>query len=100
MEGEAKMQQPICKTYHNGYKEWWLDGKIHRTDGPAREWVNGTKSWYLNGKIHRTDGPAVEGADGDKRWYLDGKAVSWQQVYRQAKEEHRLSILIAALTNP
>jgi hypothetical protein len=100
MEGEAKMQQPICKTYHNGRKEWTLNGKYHRTDGPAIEGDDGYKAWWLNGNRHRTDGPAVEGADGDKRWYLDGKAVSWQQVYRQAKEEHRLSILIAALTNP
>lgn len=21
--------------HHNGYKEWWKDGKFHREDGPA-----------------------------------------------------------------
>jgi hypothetical protein len=27
---------------------------------------NGDKCWYLNGKLHRTDGPAIEYANGDK----------------------------------
>ena len=30
----------------------------------------GTKAWYLNGELHRLDGPAVEFANGDKWWYL------------------------------
>ena len=31
-------------------------------DGPAIEQANGDKWWCLNGKTHRTDGPAVEWA--------------------------------------
>ena len=57
----------------NGSKEWYLDGKRHREDGPAIEYVNGSKYWYLDGKLHREDGPAIERADGSKYWYLDGK---------------------------
>ena len=34
---------------------------------------DGTKEWYLNGKLHRVDGPAVEYADGIKVWYLNGE---------------------------
>jgi hypothetical protein len=33
--------------YGNGYKEWNLNGKLHREDGPAVESVDGRKSWYL-----------------------------------------------------
>ena len=57
----------------DGDKAWCLNGKYHRTDGPALEWADGSKHWYLNGKRHRTDGPACEYADGDKIWYLNGK---------------------------
>jgi hypothetical protein len=32
---------------------------------------SGTKRWYLNDKLHRTDGPAVEYANGSKLWYLN-----------------------------
>ena len=67
------MNKPECKTYSNGTKEWYLNGKWHREDGPAVEYANGDKSWYLNGKCHREDGPAVEYADGTKQWWLNGE---------------------------
>jgi hypothetical protein len=35
--------------YTNGFKEWYLNNKLHREDGPAIESANGYKSWYLNG---------------------------------------------------
>ena len=61
---------------------------------------NGTKFWFLNGKLHRLDGPAIETPDGTKYWYLNDEKVSWEQVFRQAKTpEIELRILAAALTN-
>ena len=53
-------------------KYWYLNGNLHREDGPAIEWGNGTKFWYLNDKLHREDGPAIEEANGDKSWWLNG----------------------------
>jgi hypothetical protein len=80
-------------------KEWWLNGKLHRTDGPAVERADGMKEWWLNGKLHRTDGPAVERADGMKMWWLNGKQVSWRDLYRQANDpEIELRILSAVLS--
>ena len=55
----------------DGSKRWFLNGKLHREDGPAVEWSNGSKRWFLNGKYHREDGPACEYADGEKVWYLN-----------------------------
>ena len=70
--------------YDNGDKEWYLNGNLHRNDGPAIEWSDGTKEWYLNGKLHRGDGPAVERSNGTKKWFLngnlhrdDGPAIEW-----------------------
>jgi hypothetical protein len=59
----------------NGTKEWHLNGKLHRVDGPAVEWSDGTKEWHLNGKRHRVDGPAVEYANGEREWFVDGWCV-------------------------
>jgi len=59
--------------YFDGTKEWWLNGKAHRTDGPAIEYPDGTKYWYLNDFLHRLDGPAVEWTDGLKGWFLNGE---------------------------
>ena len=89
-------QEPVMTVNKNGAKEWRLNGKFHRLDGPAVEifgskvwflnglhhriggpaveFINGNKEWWVNGKRHRLDGPAVEyAADGFKRWYLNGK---------------------------
>ena len=36
-------------------------------------YANGHKEWYLNSKLHREDGPAIEYADGHKKWFYQGK---------------------------
>jgi len=65
--------QPKLIEHPNGYKEWWLNGELHREDGPAVEHPDGTKEWCLNGKRHREDGPAIEYSNGYKEGYLNGK---------------------------
>jgi hypothetical protein len=52
-------------------REWWVRGKRHRTDGPAAE-CDGFREWWVDGKLHRTDGPASEHANGDREWYVNG----------------------------
>ena len=69
--------------YDDGDKSWWLNGKLHREDGPAIEYASGTKAWYLNGKLHREDGPAIEYAGGNKYWYLNGDYVTEEEHKRQ-----------------
>jgi hypothetical protein len=77
-------KQPICEVTPRDDKHWYLNGKLHRVDGPAIEYTGGAKYWYLNGKRHRVDGPACECANGTKEWWLNGKyhrvdgpAVEW-----------------------
>jgi len=44
----------------------------------------GNKWWYLNGRLHREDGPAIEYDDGYKFWYLNGRCYTesdyWQEM--------------------
>ena len=65
--------------------EWRLDGRLHREDGPAVEYVNKTKHWFLNGKRHREDGPAIEIADGLNKWYLNGERLSETEFNKRTK---------------
>ena len=72
----------------NGNKFWYLNDKLHRTDGPACEYFDGHKDWYLDGKQHRTDGPACEYVDGNKLWYFHGqelKVSSNEEFFRLLK---------------
>ena len=53
---------------NNNYKEYTV--KVYN---------DGTKYWYLNGNLHREDGPAIEYPDGYKEWYLNGKEYTEAQ---------------------
>jgi antitoxin component YwqK of YwqJK toxin-antitoxin module len=64
------------KVSKNGAQEWYLDGKLHREDGPAIILTTGTKEWYKNGELHREDGPAIEYSDGTKKWYLNDEQLT------------------------
>ena len=86
LDGKLHREDGPAIEYCNGSKEWWLNNKLHREDGPAIEWKDGSKQWYLDGKIHRGDGPAVEYADGDKYWYLNGDEVTEDDVMNPAEE--------------
>ena len=43
------------------------------------EWSNGTKQWLVNGKLHRLDGPAIEHYSGSKYWYIDNIKCAKEQ---------------------
>ena len=73
------MIEYTVKVYDDGSNYWFLNGKLHREDGPACELSDGSKSWYLNGKLHREDGPAVEYFSGQRFWYLNGVEMTEQE---------------------
>jgi hypothetical protein len=73
LNGELHREDGPAVEATNGDKFWYLNGEYHREDGPAEEYANGNKFWYLNGELHREDGPACEYANGDKEWYLNNK---------------------------
>jgi len=76
-------KKPTCKIRPDGTKEWYLNDKLHREDGPAVLHVNGDKAWWLNGKCHREDGPAIEYTSGYKAWWLNDKLYSEPDFYRE-----------------
>jgi hypothetical protein len=72
-----------------------LNGKRHRTDGPAVEHADGNKFWYLNGQLHRADGPAVLWPDGGKSWYLNDQDLSlnqWLEANTKLSDQQRVML--------
>jgi hypothetical protein len=65
--------EPKLKILPDGTRKWFLNGKLHRQDGPAVERADGSRAWCLNGQLHRQDGPAIEYPNGSREWYLNGK---------------------------
>ena len=55
-----------------GEQSFWLEGKLHRTDGPALITREGDQHWYLHGRRHNAEGPAIVKADGRCLFFVDG----------------------------
>ena len=83
------MSQIEIKIDEYGSKLHYLNGKLHREDGPAVELAGGAKFYYLHGKLHREDGPAVELPDGDKEWWVNSEQVSEEEFSKLKKAESR-----------
>ena len=72
--------------YADGDKSWYQNGQRHREDGPALEYANGGyKAWYLNGVLHREDGPALEKTDGYKEWWINGEKLTEDEFNNRDK---------------
>ena len=68
--------------FFDGSKNWYVNDKLHRLDGPAIEHPKGSKEWYVNWKLHRIGGPAIENIEGYVAYYIEG--------IERTKEEHDL----------
>jgi hypothetical protein len=69
----------------SGEKNYVIHGDVlHREDGPAVVGYNGKKEWWVNGKRHRLDGPAVIKDFGTyKEWWVDGEQVEEVDVVQR-----------------
>jgi len=47
---QERKEKPYCIEYNAFVRDWKVNGKFHREDGPAIYYNNGNKYWYLNGK--------------------------------------------------
>ena len=79
------MIEYTVKVHNNGIKCWYLNGNLHREDGPAVEYGNGDRYWYIDGKYHREDGPACEYINGGKFWYINGKKLTEEEFNNRNK---------------
>ena len=74
----------------------------HREDGPAFEFWFGTKYWYIDGRCHRTDGPARRyGNDGvvTEEWLIDGRMLTKRGYEKRIREIKDMDIAMR-LTDP
>ena len=71
-EGAPAIEYPPSEGRPRGARriqreEWRGDPRSHECHS-----VEGSRWWYINGELHREDGPAVEKADGGREWWVNG----------------------------
>lgn len=88
--------EPRLQIDATGTRRWRVNGRYHRTDGPAVERFDGVHYWYVDGLLHRTDGPAIESADG-QGWCLNDRLYTsftqWLHALNCTDAERLLLIL-------
>jgi len=63
-----------------GTRRHYLNGELHREDGPTVIFADGYQLWYLNGRRHREDGPAIIWKKGGRDWWLNGEKARMEDV--------------------
>ena len=93
------MKEYTVKVYDNGSKNWYINGKLHREDGPAIEAPDGYKAWYINDNLHREDGPAIEWGNGDKEWFIHGVELTKREFNKMTKQPKDIEEIIEKVRN-
>jgi hypothetical protein len=86
---------PKLEVDQYGNKWWLLNGRLHREDGPALEFIDGDRYtyWYFDGLLHRTDGPAVERFDGYKEYWLNHVFLTQEEWFQRLTPEQQENYL-------
>ena len=75
---------------NNGNICWYKNNVIHKEDGSTIERfyeMNCRKEWYIHGKLHRTDGLAVMQSDGYVEWWLNNIQYSEEEYNKIIKKD-------------
>ena len=92
LNGKLHREDGPAIEFTNGTRYWCLNDKYHREDGPAIEYANGTRCWYLKGKFHREDGPAIEYANGTREWWLNGLEYTEEEFIKKTAKVKELTV--------
>ena len=92
--------------YKDGTTSSEYDGAkiLHKVGAPAVMRISGDKFWYIDDKLHRTDGPAVEYADGvaigsKKSWWVEDERYT-KEAFDELIAEVKQLPLAMRLTDP
>ena len=91
------IHEPICMIDQFGNKTWYLNGLLHREDGPSREDADGFRSWSINGLLHKEDGPAIQYSDGRGFYWLEGRYLKLELSINNLELQEKYPKLIESM---
>jgi len=72
--------------WNDGDKEWYKEGKLHRTDRPAVMFDKICESWFKKGFRHRLDGPAIKWVHGNEDYYIEDIRYTKKEFEKKVNE--------------
>ena len=75
VDGKIHREDGPALIYADGKQYYYQNNQLHRTDGPAIIWADGTKFYCQNGEFHREDGPAAIYPNGNKEYWIADKRL-------------------------
>ena len=90
VNGKLHREEGPAMLLYDNSEEWYIDGLLHRENGPAINHANGHHEWYLHGNLHRLDGPAIEYNNGGEWWINDCKLNT--EVVEAWLEENNINL--------
>ena len=85
LDGKYHRSDGPAMIYNDGSEFWFVNGLMHRLDGPAVICKYYCNWWYKNGKHHRLDGPAIEYVKEDMKkhnqWFVNGERIEKEYEY-------------------
>ena len=70
--------EQIRVEFSDGTVAYYLNGRLHREDGPAVETASGFRHWKFRGMTHREGGPAIEWPNGTQQWVCHGETFKFR----------------------
>lgn len=64
-----------CYKGEYGIIRWYKNNLLHKEGEPATIDILNNKHWFIDGKLHREDGPAIERGNissRSNRWFIQG----------------------------
>lgn len=74
------------------------EGKIlHREGRPAITYSDGREFWYIDGELHRLDGPAYRDSGNYNHYYVNGKRISYElfTLIRKSSKDDLITFLLS-----
>ncbi len=86
-----------CHVNKEGVKHYYLDGKLHRENGPAIEYPDNSPWWFINDEFRPEDEISLEQNTSSKFWYLNGQRIDPKKAIEDFNLRQKYPELIASI---
>lgn len=74
---DDKSYTGVARTVYPAALNYYVNGRLHRIDGPARICDDGSEMWLYEGVYHRIGGPAITSKNPEHQMFIETQAETY-----------------------